>query len=91
MLLTSIHSNKIKLLLPMAKMKQLLPDKMRIVYSVTTTWAHFLKNNYMKRKVKRGMRVVKLKKSRETPQNHGGHMPVAAAQFTTEGTFTLCL
>lgn len=35
------------------------------------------------------MKVVKVKKCRGTPQNQGGHMSVAAAQLTTEGTFTL--
>lgn len=63
---------------------------MRIVYSVTTTQAHFFQNNCKERsKAKGGMRVVKVKKSKGTPQNHGGHMPVGAVQLTTEGTFTL--
>lgn len=33
--------------------------------------------------------MVKAKKSRETPQNRGEHVSVAAAQLTIEGTFTL--
>lgn len=49
----------------------------------------FINNYNVKRNAKGGMRVVKVKKSRETPQNHGGHMPEAPTQFTTEGTFTL--
>lgn len=84
-MLASIHGSKIKLLLPIAKMKQFLPNKMCIVYTdmyVYTYNNHMgtrFKNNYnVKRKARGGMRVVKAKKSRETPQNHSGHMAVAA-------------